>query len=299
MKESMEESTEQKIINAYKESGENAQEASRKLGISVGRVRNALIKNKIQLREWRLSAEEESKIIERYLKGESSEVICKDFDCDSATVLNLLKRKNIKARSLSASHLKNQINCFIFNSLNSEKVVYLIGFLTFKSSISKTKKNIKISIHKDNKDILQKIIKVLYLSGEPNISQDRQLNCFYITNTSFYDHMVEKINENKPWPKDVQADLIHHFIRGVFDAIGSFCTSDNRFRIIFETDIVFLRSFHKFLSDVNINSSMIGDKKPQLVINSKETCLQFFDFIYKQSTIYIDSKFNTYQEFSK
>ena len=110
------------------------------------------------------------------------------------------------------------------------------------------------------------------------------------------------------FPNEVQVpkELLHHFIRGVFDGDGSVGITD---RVINDKEykeqfIQFIGSNNfidglckqlSFLSTFNISSVNNGNNK-QIAIKSKLDFIKMYEFLYKDTTIYLHRKYNKFQE---
>ncbi len=57
-----------------------------------------------------LNTNERKKIGEEYLKGNSSLKLAKKYDCDKKTILNILKKLQIKRKSTSVANRKYSVN---------------------------------------------------------------------------------------------------------------------------------------------------------------------------------------------
>jgi hypothetical protein len=117
------------------------------------------------------------------------------------------------------------------------------------------------------------------------------LKSFGFTNEKSYDIQIPNIDNN----------LMRHYIRGYFDGDGCFALSHNRLGVSFCTASKFLNDgIINYLSKQNIvlkpysSISEYGTTqyRPEAVsLNDK---IKLLDYMYKDSTIYLDRKYKKY-----
>lgn len=99
-----------------------------------------------------------------------------------------------------------------------------------------------------------------------------------------------------PTKEQVPNELIHHFVRGYFDGDGCFYLKN----IFFNIEIVGNNNFLKILSlklkEKNIENTIYSFSKnknvKRIIINKKESKLNFINYIYSNSNIYLNRKHN-------
>ena len=98
----------------------------------------------------------------------------------------------------------------------------------------------------------------------------------------------------------VQDELMRHFIRGYFDGNGSIymnkCKSYKYVRCsISSGSYEFLFGLSKYLEEIGIKSFITNDRNSyKLFIGGKHNCKRFADYMYKDSNIYLDRKYEKY-----
>lgn len=225
------------------------------------------------------------KIIELYKENNSMSKIATLLNISSKTVNDVLKNNNIEIRR---KHSK--INEDYFENPNTEKSAYWAGFIAADGYVYKPNNYVRLEINIKDKYHLQ-------LLGDDvgkNITDYQKHNSCKLTVSS--KHIVNtleryNITQNKSltlqFPTNINIDNIHHFIRGYFDGDGSF------YKIY---DIVgsqqFLQSLVNSLSFKCEYSLYKPKDENSYVLRIRTKSLkQFFEFMYKDATIYLDRKY--------
>lgn len=106
----------------------------------------------------------------------------------------------------------------------------------------------------------------------------------------------------------IEPNLIHHFIRGFFDGDGSvFSSKIDKKGIIYDTigaSIIgkkdFLFEMCSYIPIRKLNGSLpIYSSKKQMwcyQISGKKLCLQLYDYLYKDATIFLQRKKNKFEK---
>lgn len=94
---------------------------------------------------------QENEIINLYNSGLSSLKVSKIINYSKRTVLNVLKRNNIKARK-NIRNKKYYFNENYFEDINSSDKAYFLGLLTADGNVSKA---VNISLQKPDEYILE------------------------------------------------------------------------------------------------------------------------------------------------
>src|SRR5574343_1528145 len=176
------------------------------------------------------------KIIKLYQSGKSSIEISNITGLHRTSITRILKRNGIARRSLSKSHQKYEINEYFFDIIDSEEKAYVLGFIYADGNL--TRNQLEICIQEGDKDILEKISKLIYPKGKPlgyRPSRDTKFND--ITYSCKPQYRLTIINEkiknsitklgvtpnkslNITFPKNIEKKFHRHFIRGYFDGDG-------------------------------------------------------------------------------
>lgn len=207
---------------------------------------------------------------------------------------------------------------------------YLLGFFYGDGCITeyydrnRKRYSSKISISVKDGDLLKKLNKIfpffrlgVFNYSKYNINSSKQI---YISSTSenlFNDLKsnglyVRKSYNNKEMLSitDINKTLIHHFIRGFFDADGSVYKIKNRNNLIrisiTSNSKNFINQVNDLLKEQNIFSWKIIEKQPtgkgkqvyyDLSIIKREDVLKFSNYIYDKTTIHLPRKKKIFDEF--
>lgn len=256
-----------------------------------------------------------NEIINMYIeKHYTCNKIAQELDCSLCGVYDALKRWGIKTRNLSQSHRKKKYDEMFFNTIDSEEKAYWLGFIYADGYITKGN-NLGIAL--SNKDIghLYKFIK----SIDGNFEPKTYIGTGY-TNNPYSRVMLKSENiingvinngvkYNKslilefPNQTQVPTELINHFIRGYFDGDGSIILSKNSINMKICGTKEFL---HGIIYTLNENCTYEykkvlykrrkDDKNTYYIsFGGRLKVLDALNFIYKDSTIYLDRKYSRYK----
>lgn len=208
-----------------------------------------------------------------------------------------------------------------FENINSEEKAYWLGFLLADGWINKNENTnagtVGIELQYGDIEHLKKFNKSI--KGNYKIT-DRWRPCFLSTkdkkkkhhacvirvfSITMYDSLIKLgFTNNKSFdgsiPK-IRKDLFKHLIRGYFDGNGCVCCTDKKFVVYFSTASEQLnQDIIKILEEQNIpvsNYSYINEYGTTMyapTINRIQDKIKFLDWIYKDSSIYLDRKFKKY-----
>ena len=208
-----------------------------------------------------------------------------------------------------------------FDTIDTEDKAYWLGFLTADGWISKSAKTgsgvVGIELQYGDMGHLKKFNKSI--KGNYQVV-DRWRPCLISTKDTEKLHhtcvirifslimykTLERIgfSNNKSYNFSIptmQNDLIRHFVRGYFDGDGCLCFTNQSFHVGFDTasenlnygivDILESRGF-KFSNNNYINN--FGTTMYRININGMDEKIDFLDWIYQDSSIYLDRKYKKY-----
>ena len=106
---------------------------------------------------------------------------------------------------------------------------------------------------------------------------------------------------NFPNEKQVPKSLIKHFIRGYFDGDGWFTNTDSCFQVGLIGTENFIKGFLNTVEDINTNNKIFNVHREngakRYVFSAYNDVLNFLNWIYKDSKIYLDRKYEHYLDF--
>ncbi len=230
------------------------------------------------------------KIIELYKENNSMCKVATLLNISSKTVNDVLKNNNIEIRR---KHSK--INENYFENSNTERSAYWSGFIAADGYIYHPNKENSQSVLTVELAIKDKehLLKFGTDLGKNITNYNKHNSCkLRVTSNKICKDLEQyKIYQNKSltlqFPENINNENIHHFIRGYFDGDGSF----TKIYDIIGTES-FLKSLinnlpfeceHSFYKPKDENSYYLRIRTKSLK--------QFFEFMYKDATIYLERKY--------
>lgn len=264
----------------------------------------------------KFTKEQEREITLRYINGEKSTDLSKEFNCVYSTILNIVKRNGGKVKNNSDAHTIYHCNDDYFSSIDSEDGAYFLGLLYADGCVHDSQPRFLISLQEEDKYILElfkeKINYTGYLYLKPYEIYKNQYS-LEITSKKIKEDLINlgcipKKSLILQFPNEMQVnkEFLHHFIRGYFDGDGSVGITDRliKGKKYKEQFIQFIGSNNfidglceqlNFLNTFNIISTNNGNNK-QISIKSKLDFIKFYEFLYKDATIYLERKHNKFKE---
>ena len=236
--------------------------------------------------------------------NKSASAIGKELGCWGTTILYKLREWDvpIKHKRINAKRI---IDLDYFKEIDNEHKAYWYGFLFADGHVNK--KFVMIGLQKGDKKTLVDFLHDIH-SDYP-IRNDKNGNpVITITSIDFAKHLLDKgFNHRKSYGADFQKiisyvpdNLIHHFIRGMFDGDGSIkiykypYLKKPQYRLgytgLYEVCEFINKQFHitrKIVKESDITYTTVTNDPP--LIN------QIFDFLYKDATIYMERKYETFK----
>ena len=301
------------IVELYV-NGANPKEIGDQFGImnnSVTRIlkNRGIERNKLK----KLTDEQMSYIVEKYNNKVSSEQIAKDLNINGSTVCRVLHRTGNAIRPSEDNKRIYEINQNYFSDMQHEQQAYILGFLYADGSLTE-KYSIALTLNSKDIDILQKISDIIY--GFEKINKfskvlESGITTEYATLNIYSKKMVSDLNAlgcmvNKTFlitlPK-LNPELMRHFIRGYFDGGGCISLTEAKNRIDITSNIIFLTGIKDYiLNTINVDFGKININKRNSKIGSIQLSGSlkmkiFLEYIYSNSTIYLNRKYNLYLKY--
>lgn len=268
----------------------------------------------------------------RYLNHVSQEIkdnIVKDYQ-NNISIRELERRYNISRPSISnfltevgvktteGNHYRQYFhNEDFFETIDSEEKAYWLGFMYADGYIVSNQGRYgqeKVGITLSTKDIdhLKKFKKSIKATNPiTDVSRATySLSRILLTSQKTVNDLIKQgcVRQKSlilefPTIKQVPYELLHHFVRGYFDGDGSISSSFSKTteHISYNVSIVgtenFMYECYLFLGEMG---SLFPDKRKNnswyLNIGGNLQIITLFKFLYKDATIYMDRKYNKFQE---
>ena len=301
------------ITRLYEE-GMGLELISKTVHSSQSTVKKVLLHSGIDYDSKRKKSRSETlnKVLELYNLGKSQTYIEKELNLTRKTIRELLKSKGIEYRDKSKQKFIDygtQLDETVFDQLTPESL-YWIGLLFADGHIEKNEFSVSLTL--DNKDYehLEKF--KAFLKSNRKITKDKG-DCSRV-----------RINSKKLWNRLKELGFTHNksevgkphsllknsrdFWRGVVDGdggvynyeYGSQVSLCGTLETIFDF-IIFCSENLKIKDKYPSTTSKDGYKKENFfqVHYYSENCKKVLDLLYKDATVYLERKYNTYLEMTQ
>lgn len=250
-------------------------------------------------------------LIDDWLKNDcTNDELCNKYNISNSTLHKILRLNNI-----SMDYHRNRKYYFdekYFDKIDNEHKAYWLGFIYADGCHNVKKKALSIALKEDDIDLLWQFYEDINCEKIVQRYYNFEYHKFYATIYIQHEHLSKTLLEkgvmnNKTFkitfPKDdiVPYELKRHFIRGYFDGDG--CTSIPQDKHKMAWSIVgnyeFITSLKEYIEEniplypINIfpksNVYQIG-KGGRFVVQ------KFLDWLYADSTVYLQRKYDRYLE---
>ncbi len=241
-----------------------------------------------------------NEIIELYQGGMGCHVLSKKYDCEETSIIRLLRKNGLKSNKHQLHH---SVNKEFFDNIDTENKSYVYGFFVGDGC---NQKNGVVSIGITDYDILADMKKVMGFTGPIEHQKKGKKNrkqAYRINVCSKY--MSERLSEIHCPPRKtyltkfpssniVPDHLIHHFVRGLFDADGSFHNHTYTGTVIATLGgtLHLMEGIKDYVKqNLNIDSYIYPHGTIFLWrINKREDVTNFSKWLYKDATICLQRK---------
>lgn len=259
-----------------------------------------------------MTIEIEKKVLDYYQYDNlSSDKIASLLNINRKTVYAILRKNNIKSRTLSEAAMKYTCNDSFFNVINTEEKAYWLGALYADGNVSKkASKSGQIFLTAKDKEWVEKFMSSINSSNKPRSEYHTKFKSTIwkaqITSLQMYNDLVNlgcvPVKSNIIRMPDISKTLTHHFIRGYFDGDGTVGIYKNlethNWKILKSG---FCSGSQKFLEDIlqilPTKNKNITYKSVYIVQLSLKDSIILHNYMYQDSTIYLQrkkDKFDTY-----
>ena len=261
-------------------------------------------------------------VIEDYLSGLSSEQLSERYGMSSVAIRNYLKKKGIEIRSAyDAIYDERRASPYTFNEhwldeLDCPEKFYFLGFFAADGCNFKKQNEAKIKLQRGDLELLEKFKNLLEsdrpiyeVYDKPNGSRRESYSSNLRLTSKYFCSRLEELGlpERKTYslhfPDYIPEKYLRDYVRRVFDGDGSIIINQVG-KARGASDIAghpcFLKELKTVIENtlpINIVFYQISETCAHLKINRQEDIKLFMDWMYKESSLYLERKFQTYQEF--
>lgn len=233
-----------------------------------------------------------------------------------------MKRRGLERKDKYKRNRKYQCDENFFEQIDTQEKAYILGFLYADGYVNEKKNSVYLSLQERDKDILEKINNCI--QSRPLIfvvhKKERQYPMYRMVVCS--KKVVEDLKRHGcfqaktytlQFPTTVSDELMPHFIRGYMDGDGCISKSLTLPSVSFigsKYMILSLRDFVKTTLGIHMTTfeqkTKYNNGITNSIINGGKQVRKFLDYLYKDSTIFLERKHNRYlslknryEEFSK
>lgn len=238
-----------------------------------------------------------------YIKDDVSIIkVCKIFKISRSRFSKYLRNNNVV---IDRRLQKNDVDNSVFENIDTEEKAYWLGFMYADGYVISNSNTIGLGLAELDVDHLEKFKSFIKYKG--NIRRRERYKSVSIEFRDFKmkDDLIKKgCIPNKSlilkFPnEDILPPSLHrHFIRGYFDGDGCICNTERTLCV----DLIGTYDFLEKVCDIsNISKDRIyklnkNSKNFRIVLGGKNDILNFINYIYKNSNIFLERKHNKYIE---
>lgn len=258
-----------------------------------------------------------SLIIDRTENKLSLTKLARKYKISTYGVREILVEANLISKEVRPSKgrgRKYSVNDYFFENIESEESAYILGFMFADGWLNDRYKQMTITLKLDDIDLLSKISKVMD-SSFPIKEHSARYSKEYretkkctiaVTSHIIYDDLCKygctpRKSDTIKFPT-IDEKLIHHFMRGYFDGDGTvFIGKDGTIRF----GIISTKEFcDKYISILPYDGKAKVTKESRsnknvyyFTIGGRNVVKRIYDFLYKDSTIFLDRKKKIFDDY--
>jgi hypothetical protein len=251
-------------------------------------------------------------IILMYNQGLSCSKIATTFNCSESFINKKIAEQNITKRP--GGSYRRSYNQNFFNSIDTEGKAYWLGFLYADVCVQEKLTGQKvISLAVKDKEVIDKFIKSL--DGDFITKTYNEVHVIHLTSKTMFNDLVHhgcipRKSLVLKFP-NLPHNLVNHFMRGYFDGDGSVFIlhpkNYNKTNTIYKNIGIGICGTKEFLSEYNkyLDCSKVKkDKRKEgnvwyLSISGTNKVKAFYEFIYKDATLYLTRKKDKFENYFK
>jgi len=246
----------------------------------------------------------ENDIVNEYINGLLVEKLVIKYNLDRSVIYKILNRHDV-VKTISKSKQKYFITEDIFEKIDTEEKAYWLGFLYADGYNYTVKKSVSLTLCNKDIDHLYKFKDFLKTDKPIRRNSDSSskvvMENIKISNDLCRHGMVQAKTHIIKYPK-IDENLDKHFIRGYFDGDGCISYGKNigpSCGISIVSNKEFLESIVEKIKIHFSYTKRHKERKDNILTISTggiKNILYFYDYIYKDSNIYLDRKKNKFNE---
>ena len=195
-----------------------------------------------------------------------------------------------------------------FEKIDTEAKAYWLGFLYADGSISSNESKIELGLAEKDLHHIEKFRNFMGISNKISYREKTQSYRMSFRSDNCKADLIDKGCIPKkslilkfPTEEQVPFYLLKHFIRGYFDGDGWFTNTDSCFQVGLIGTQDFITGFLNAVENINTHNKIFTvhreDGAKRYVFGALQDVTNFLNWIYKDATVYLDRKYEHYQDF--
>lgn len=248
-----------------------------------------------------------TEMCEMYLSGQTVEEIASFYGVSDNALSHRFDQWGVERR-----HRKYKLNEHYFDDIDTPNKAYILGMLYADGYNNVKERLVRLKLQERDKDLLESI------RNEVESERPLQLVEYNKYNANWQDAyalffgsvwmckaLAEKgVVQNKSlilqWPTFLPNHLYSHFLRGYIDGDGHIPKRKSDYRVELVSSIWFCQGVEQYLEqELNIKCQIRdacckNDITKVVWVSGKEQSKRFLDWIYQDSDLKLERKYNTY-----
>ena len=195
-----------------------------------------------------------------------------------------------------------------FEKIDSEEKAYWLGFLYADGYISFSENKIELSLAEKDVHHIEKFRDFLGINNRICYRPSAKAYRLSFRSDKCKQDLINQgctprksLTLKFPTSKQVPHELIRHFIRGYFDGDGWFSNTKCCFQVGLIGTQDFIQGFLECINFANTQNKIftvhLEDGAKRYIFSAYKDIFNFLNWIYKDATIYLDRKYQAYQDF--
>ena len=198
----------------------------------------------------------------------------------------------------------------IFETINTEEKAYWLGFLYADGSVGSNEAKIELGLAEQDLHQIEKFRDFIGIQNKISYRKNTKSYRFSFRSKSCKEDLIKQGCVPKkslvlqfPTKEQVPDKFLKDFIRGYFDGDGWFTNTEKCFQVGIIGTENFINGFLDSIENIDKKNKIFDvhreDGAKRYVFGAYNDVLNFLNWIYKDSNIYLDRKYASYLDFIK
>ena len=195
-----------------------------------------------------------------------------------------------------------------FEKIDTEEKAYWLGFLYADGSVGSKEDKIELGLAEKDLKHIEKFKTFMNINNKISYREKTKSYRMSFRSAQCKQDLINKgcvpkksLILNFPNENQVPKYLIRHFIRGYFDGDGWFTNTEKCFQVGIIGTENFINGFLDSIENIDKKNKIFDvhreDGAKRYVFGAYDDVLNFLNWIYKDSNIYLERKYNSYLAF--